>query len=193
MRIIATLLFTLAAIAGLVPTLGLLTFSDRFSSCLDDLSKYQALLGAPILAASLALIGAALTSWNQQVISARQLAVQQREHDQALGLKRQQMASAFIREINVILNELHEFLTPAIENALRAMESSGEEIEIEGIHIGKHLERLFDSSPTRARLFPEPISHGLMRFYHLVEETKMDLDRYYRAIEIYTTVAKGCR
>ena len=107
MRIIATLLFTLAAIAGVVPALGLLTFLGRFSSCLDDLSKYQALLGAPILAASLALIGAALTSWKQQVISARQLAAQQREHDQALGLVRQQMASAFIREINVILNELH--------------------------------------------------------------------------------------
>jgi hypothetical protein len=184
MRIIATLLFTLAAIAGLVSTLGLLTFSTRFPSCLDELSKYQTLLGSPILAASLALIAAALTSWSQQIISAKQLAAERREQDQALELKRQQIVSAFIGEINVIVNELREFLRPAIENALRSIESGGEEVDGEVVRIGKHLGRLFDNSPIRVRLLPKPISGEMMRFYYLLEEMKMDLDWYCRAIEI---------
>jgi hypothetical protein len=184
MRIIATLLFTLAAIAGLVSTLGLLTFWARFPSCLDDLSKYQTLLGSPILAASLALIGAALTSWNQQIISAKHLAAERREQDQALDLKRQQIVSAFIGEINVILNELREFLRPAIVNALRAIESGGKEVDGEVVRISKHLGRLFDNSPIRVRLLPKPISAEMMRFYYLIEEIKMDLDWYCRAIEM---------
>jgi branched-subunit amino acid transport protein len=185
MRIIANLLFVLAAIAGLVPTLALLTFWDRFPGCPDDLSKYQTLLGPPILAASLALIGAALTSWNQQIISAKQLGAQRREQDQALSLKRQQIASTFIGEIDIILNELHKFLRPAIENALRAMESGGEEVEAEVVRIDKHLRRSFENSPTRVRLLPKQLSGELMRFYYLVEETRMDVDWYYRDIEIY--------
>jgi hypothetical protein len=64
MRIMATLLFTLAAIAGVLATLGLLTLWDRFPSWPDDLSRYETLLGSPILAAS--LTGGALTSWNQR-------------------------------------------------------------------------------------------------------------------------------
>jgi hypothetical protein len=184
MRIIATLLFTLAAMAGLVSTLGLLTFWARFPSCLDDLSKYQTLLGSPILAASLALIGAALTSWNQQIISAKHLAAERREQDRALDLKRQQIVSAFIGEINVILNELREFLRPAIENALRAIESGGEEVDDEVARISKHLGRLFDNSPIRVRLLPKPISAEMMRFYYLIEELNKDLNWYCRAIEM---------
>ncbi len=184
MRIIATLLFTLAAMAGLVSTLGLLTFWARFPSCLDDLSKYQTLLGSPILAASLALIGAALTSWNQQIISAKHLAAERREQDRALDLKRQQIVSAFIGEINVILNELREFLRPAIENALRGIESGGEEVDDEVARISKPLGRLFDNSPIRVRLLPKPISAEMMRFYYLIEELNKDLDWYCRAIEM---------
>jgi branched-subunit amino acid transport protein len=184
MHIIANLLFTLAAIA-LVPTLGLLTFWDRFPACPDDLSKYQTLLGPPILAASLALIGSALTSWNQWMISAKQLGAQRREQDRALSLERQQTASAFIGEIDVILNELHEFSRPAIEKALRAMESGGEEVDADVVRISKHLGRLFENSPTRVRLLPKPLSGELMRFYYLVEETRMDIDWYCRDIEIY--------
>jgi branched-subunit amino acid transport protein len=119
------------------------------------------------------------------MISAKQLAAQRWEQDQALDLKRQQIVSAFIGEINVILNELHEFLRPGIQNALRAIESGGEEFDAEVVRIGRHLGRLFDNSPIRVRLLPKPISAELMRFYYLVEETKMDLDWYYRAIDMY--------
>jgi hypothetical protein len=186
MRVIANLLFTLAAITGLVPTLGLLTFWDRFPGCPDDLPKYQTILGSPILAASLALIGAALTSWNQQMISARQLGAQRREQDRALSLERQQIASAFIGEIDIILNEFHEFLRPAIEKALGVIEAGGEQVEADVVRIDKHLGRLFENSPTRVRLLPKPLSGELMRFYYLVEETRMDIDWYYRDIEIYS-------
>ena len=186
MRVIANLLFTLAAITGLVPTLGLLTFWDRFPGCPDDLPKYQTILGSPILAASLALIGAALTSWNRQMISARQLGAQRREQDRALSLERQQIASAFIGEIDIILNEFHEFLRPAIEKALGVMKAGGEQVEADVVRIDKHLGRLFENSPTRVRLLPKPLSGELMRFYYLVEETRMDIDWYYRDIEIYS-------
>jgi len=118
------------------------------------------------------------------MISARQLAAERREQDLALGLKKQQIASAFIGEIDVILNEVHS-LRPAIENALRAMELSTGKIEVEGLRIGKHLERFFDHSPADVRLFPSTISKGLTRFYAIVEETKLDLDWYSRAIETY--------
>ncbi len=119
------------------------------------------------------------------MISAKQLAADRKEQDQALYSKRQQIVSAFIGEINGILNELHEFLRPAIENALRAIESGGEEVDAEVVRIGRHLGRLFDNSPIRVRLLPKPISGEVMRFYYLVEETKNDLDWYFRAIDIY--------
>jgi hypothetical protein len=187
MHIVATVLFALAAIVGLAPTLAFLIFWDRLrSSWLDDLSNHQTLFGALIFAASLASIGA-LRNRNQRMISARQLAAERREQDLALGLKKQQIASAFIAEIDVILNEVHHgSLRPAIENALRAMELSTGKIEVEGLRIGKHLGRFFDHSPADVRLFPSTISKGLTRFYAIVEETKLDLDWYSRAIETYT-------
>jgi hypothetical protein len=83
-----------------VPSI-ILIFLDRLrSSWLDDLPKYQTLFGALIFAASLASIGVALRNWNQRMISARQLAAERREEDLALGLKKQQIASAFIGEID---------------------------------------------------------------------------------------------
>ncbi len=181
--IVATLLFALAAIAGLTPTLALLIFWDKFlSSWLDDISKYHIFVGALIFGASMASIGAVLTRWNQRTIYDRQLAAKRREQDLTLGPKKQQIAAAFIDEIDAILSELHhEFLKP-IENALRAMESRAGKIDVGRARIG-HLRRFFDRSPGNVRLFPSTISQGLMRFYAIVEETKLDLDWYSHAIE----------
>jgi hypothetical protein len=116
------------------------------------------------------------------MISAKQLAAKRAEQDQALDLNRQQIVSAFIGEIDVILNELHEFLRPAIGNPLGAVESGGKEVNAEIVRIGRHLGRIFNNSPIRVRLLPKPISGELMRFYYLLEETKKDLDWYCRAI-----------
>jgi hypothetical protein len=189
-NVVATVLFALAAIAGLTPTLALLIFWERFlSSWSDDISKYQTFVGALIFAAGLASAGAALTSWDKRAIYTKQLAAQRREQDLTLGLKRRQIAAAFIGEIDVILSELHhEFLKP-IENALRAiesragkMESRTGKFEVEKVRT-EHLVRFCDNSPGNVRLFPRTISQGLTRFYTIVEETKLDLDWYSRAIE----------
>jgi len=182
-NIVTTGLFALAAIAGLTPTLAVVIFWDRFlGSWLDDISKYHAFVGALIFAASLASVGSALTSWNRRIIHNRQLAAQRREQDLTLGLKKQQIAATLIREIDAILGELHhEFLKP-IENVLRTTESRAGKIEV-GVRIG-HLERFYNRSPGNVRFFPNPISQRLMRFYAIIEETKLDLDWYSRTIEI---------
>jgi hypothetical protein len=173
MQIVTTILYTLAVFAGLVPPLAPQLFWDGLPGWLDDLSKYLILLGAAILAAVLAFIGIALKNWNEMIISARQLAALRREEEYALARNRQQIASAFIGEINLILNELHGSLSPAIENTLPAMQSAGKEI-VERVRIGKHL-GVFDSSTIRVRLFPKPISQCLTRFYSIIEERKRPL------------------
>ena len=186
MHIVASVVFTLAPIVGLAPTLAFLIFWDRFPSWLGDLSKHQILFGALIFAASLASIGIALTMLDRTIIATRQRAAQRWEQDLMLGVKKQQIASAFIDEMDLILNELHdECLTPAIESALRVMETSTGIIEVEKVRIGKYAGS-FDKRPVNVNLFPSAISKGLTRFYAIVEEMNLDLDWYSRVIETYT-------
>jgi hypothetical protein len=186
MHIVASVVFTLTAIVALAPTLAFLIFWDRFPSWLDDLSKHQTLFGALIFAASLASIGGALTILNRTIIATRQHAAQRWEQDLKLGVKKQQVASALIGEMDVILNELHnEFLTRAIENALRVMEASTGIIEVEKVRIGKYAGSV-DKRQVNVSLFPSTIFKGLTRFYAIVEETNLDLDWYSRVIETYT-------
>ncbi len=186
MHIVASAVFTLAAIVGLAPTLAFLIFWDRFPSWLDDLSRQQTLFVALIFAASLASIAAALTILNRTIVATRQRAAQRWEQDLKVGVKKQQIASAHIGVIDVILNELHnEFLIRAIENALRIMEARTGIIEVEKVRIGKYAQS-FDKRQINVSLFPSTISKGLTRFYTVVEETNSDLDWYSRVIEMYT-------
>ena len=106
MHTVAIVLFALAGIVGLTPALALLTLWYRFPSWLDDLSKYETLLGALMFAATLALIGAVLTSWNQRSMSNRQIAAERRKEELALRPTKQEIASAFIGEIDLIVNKL---------------------------------------------------------------------------------------
>ena len=186
MQIVATVLFALAGVVGLTPTLALLTFWYRFPSWLDDFSRYETLLGALMFAASLALIGAILTSWNQRIVSNRQIAAKRREEELALRPRKQQIASAFIREIDVIVNELHnDSLRPAIENALCALDARTGKVEIEGVRIRKRVKKFFDHNPAEFRVLPGTISKGLTRFYAIVRETDADLEWCSRAVEAY--------
>src|SRR5258707_15190394 len=123
MHIVATALFALAGIVGLTSALALLAFWYRFPSWLDDLSKYETLLGTLMSAAVLALIGAVLTSWNQRGISNKQIAAERRGQELALRPAKQQIASARIGEIDGIVNGLHHqsFGSPT-QNALPAPE-----------------------------------------------------------------------
>jgi len=123
---------------------------------------------------------------NRTIIATRQHAVQRWEQDLKLGVKKQQIASAFIGEMDVILNELRdELLTRAIENALRVMEASAGIIEVEKVRIGNYAGS-FDKRPVNVSLFPSTISKELTRFYAIVEETNLDLDWYSRVIETHT-------
>jgi hypothetical protein len=186
MHLVATVLFALAGIVGLTPALALLTFWYRFPSWLDDLSKYGTLLGALMFAASLALIGAVLTSCNERIISNGQIAAERRKQELALRPRKQEIASAFIGEIDVIVDELHhESLRPAIENALRALEARTGKVEIEGAHIRKRVGKVFDHSPAEFRLLPGTISKALTRFYAIVREMESDLEWCSRAVEAY--------
>jgi len=186
MHIVATVLFALAGIVGLTSALALLAFWHRFPSWLDDLSKYETLLGTLMSAAVLALIGAVLTSWNQRSISNRQAAAEQRKQELALRPEKQQIASAFIGEIDVLVNELrHESLISAIESALRALETRTGKVEIDGVHIRKHIAKCFDHSPADFMLLPSTISKRLTRFYAIVRETESDLEWCSRAVEAY--------
>ena len=186
MHIVATVLFALAGIVGLTSALALLAFWYRFPSWLDDLSKYETLLGTFMFAAALALIGAVLTSWNQRSISNRQIAAERRKQELALRPEKQQIASAFIGEIDVLVNELrHESLISAIESALRALETRTGKVEIDGVHIRKHIGKCFDHSPAEFMLLPSTISKRLTRFYSIVRETDADLEWCSRAVDAY--------
>ena len=186
MPIVATVLFALAGIVGLTPALALLTFWYRFPSWLDDLSKYETLLGTFMFAAALALIGAVLTSWNQRSLSNRQIAAERRKQELALRPEKQQIASALIGEIDVIVNKLHhESLRSAIENALRALKTRRGNVEIDGVHIRKHIGKFFEHSPAEFILLPSTISKRLTRFYSIVRETDADLEWCSRAVDAY--------
>jgi hypothetical protein len=184
MHIVATVLFALAGIVGLPPALGLVTFWYRFPGWPDDLPKYETFLGALMFAASLALIGAVLTSWNQRIISNRQVAAERRRQELALRPKKRQIASEFIGEIDVIALH-HESLRSAIENALRTLETRTGKVAIEGLDIREHVGRHFDHSPAEFRLLPRTISKELTLFYATVREMESDLEWYSRAIEAY--------
>src|SRR5260370_16959839 len=184
MHIVATVLFALAGIVGLASAPALSRFWYRLSSWVGDLSKYETLLGTLMSAAVLALIGAVLTSWNQRSISNRQIAAERRKQELALRPEKQQIASALIGEIDVIVNELHhESLRSAIENALRALETRTGKVEIDGVR--KYVGNFFDHSPAEFILLPSSISRGLTQFYAIVRETESDLEWCSRAVEAY--------
>jgi hypothetical protein len=131
-------------------------------------------LGALIFAASLALIGTVLTRWNQRIISNRQIAAKRREEELALHPTKQQIASAFIGEIDVIVNELHdESLRPAIENALHALEARAGKVEM-----SVSASTLGNCSTTvqlSLDYFPAPFPKGLSGFMLSFEKRTLTL------------------
>ena len=126
--------------------------------------------------------------WNQRQIVGEQLAAQRKEHELARSLTRQQIAAAFIGEIDVILDELrHEFLGPVLEKTLRDLETSpSAETQVASARIGSHFGRYFNSGPGNVGLFPSAISGDLTRFYTVLEEIRLGLDWYSSAVEAYT-------
>lgn len=131
-----------------------------------------------------------LTIGNQRQIAGRQLAAQRREQDLARALAKQQIASAFIGEIEVALDELrHELLKPVLETALHDLSQLSHQspgpIPV-GTARSRRVGRYYDSNPGNVGLFPSATSQGLTRFYATLEEIRLDLDWYSTAIDTYT-------
>jgi hypothetical protein len=102
----------------------------------------------------------------------------------AIRPEKQQIASALIREIDIIVSDLNRnSLRSSIENALLALETKTEKVEIDGVR--RNAEKLCDRSPVEFILLPSSISKGLMRFYAIARETESDLEWYSRALEAY--------
>jgi len=184
MRIVATVLFALAGIVGVTLALTLLPSWYRFPDWLDDVPKYETLLGAFMFAGSVALLGAVLTSWNQWILSNREVAAERLRQELAIRPRRRQIASEVIGETDVIVLH-HESVRSAIENALRVVETRTGKVASEGVPVRQHVGRHFDHSPAEFRLLPGNISKELRRFYSIVRETESDLEWYSRASEAY--------
>ena len=183
----------LAAIVGLaIPIVAGILFWHLFSATWStELPKYQALFGGltALFAASLASIAVVLTIGNQRQIANRQLAAQRQEQDLARALTKQQIASAFIGEIEVALDELrHEFLKPVLETALHDLSQLSHQSP-GPIPVGT-ARIYYDSNPGNVGLFPSATSQGLTRFYATLEEIRLDLDWYSTAIDTYTNQEK---
>jgi len=192
---IAIAFYVLAAIVGFaVPIVAGALFWHQFSATWStELPKYQALFGglAALFAVSLASFGVALTIGNQRQIASRQLAAQRQEQNLARNLAKRQIASAFMGELEVILNELgHESLKPPLERALNKLTElnvqSPASVQVETVRIG-HLGRYYESSPGNVGLFAPDVARGLTRFYATLEDIRADVDWYSTAIEILTT------
>jgi hypothetical protein len=119
MGILAALFLVVASICGLLaaPALFLYLYHTFPDAWWTEVVKIQALAGASVavFAASLGTIGVLLTIWNQRRNLDKQLFAQRQEQDRSRTFQRQQVASAFIGEITIILEELaHEEAYPVV-------------------------------------------------------------------------------
>jgi hypothetical protein len=193
MVVLATAIYLMAAaVAFAAAPIAALLFWQLWP---DELPKYQALFGALIalFAAGLASLGVALTIFNQRRIVDRQLAAQRVEQDRARSHVRQQIASAFIGEIGVIIEELnHEMLQPVLQTTLDDIKATpAGNIRVTTVRIGKRISRYYESNPANVGLFPNRIPEELTRFYSTVEEVKLDLESYCDVVSAYTDQGKA--
>jgi hypothetical protein len=177
--------YVLAVIFALaVPgALGVIFWHQFSATWLTELPKYQALVAGftALFTAGLASIGVALTIDNQKQIANRQLEARQREEELARGRKRQQIASAFIGEIEVALDELrHERLKPVLEKALEDL--SSEPPHLTGLVTIGHFGRYYSSAPDNVGLFADAVSEGLTRFYATLEAVRANLDWFFSSV-----------
>jgi hypothetical protein len=181
---IGLLLVIAAAVAvgfGAAPAGFFLLWRSYPTTWPEELQHFQALAGGlvALFAASLGVVGVALTIRAQRLNVDRQLDAQRKEQDRARGLARRQVAAAFIGEIAVLVEELqHEMVRPVLTTALRNIESGAGPVPVTTVRIGGKFGRYFDSNPGNVGLFPNPVPENLTRFYSRFEAIKLDLDRY---------------
>jgi hypothetical protein len=182
MDIVTIGFYVLAAVIGLaVPIAAVVWFRYHFGKDWPDhLPQYQALFGglAALFAASLAAVGVALTIANQRRVTNRQMAAQLREQDLVRTLAKRQIASAFIGEIEVALDELrHQGVKPVLEKAVDDLTNGRQTSLVQIGHFGKY----YDSDRGNVGLFAGDVPEELTRFYGTLEGIRGNLEWLFRA------------
>jgi hypothetical protein len=144
------------------------------------ITKFQTLLTGllAIVAAGIAFSGAVRAA-NIQAQAGRD-----RDRQERLAA-RQQVASAFMGEITVLLEELdHRLVGPLLRKVVRDITktSVGKEVQVDTVRfLGNP--RYYYSNPGHVGLFPNTIPQELTRFYSRLEAFSRYLDRYSIAAE----------
>ena len=163
-----------------------LTFPDAWWT---ELVKIQALAGSSValFAASLGTIGVLLTIQNQRRNLNKQLSAQRREQDRARTLQRQHVASAFIGEIAVIIEEAaHELVGPVLRKSLNDIQNSTGLVHVTTVRLAVN-PHYYNNNPGNVGLFPSLLPQELTRFYSRLDAFATCLDRYSTAAEHVTT------
>jgi hypothetical protein len=152
----------------------------------EELQHYQALAGAlvALFAASLGIAGVLLTIRNQRSNVLRQIEAQRQERIRERDLARRQVASAFIGEIETLIQEIQDpFIRPALITALDSVKSGPGLVRVATVRIAGRFTPIFDSNPGNVGLFPTPIPENLARLYSRFEAIRVNLDHYSDAAE----------
>jgi hypothetical protein len=187
MSILAALFLVVASICGLLaaPALFLYLYHSFPDTWWTEVAKIQTLAGASValFAASLGTIGVLLTIWNQRRNLEKQLSAQRHEQDRLRIFQQQHVASAFIGEITVILEELaHDLVGPVLKKALHDIQTSAGPVQVTTVRLmGKPL--YYNNNPGNVGLFPNLLSQELTRFYSRLDAFSTYLDRYSTAAE----------
>lgn len=143
-----------------------------------ELEKFQTLAGAlvALLAASLATTGVLLT-----------IMAQRREQRRSRLIARQHVASAFIGEITVILEELaHELVGPVLTKTLHDIETGVGKVQVTTVRLSTN-PRYYNNNPGNVGVFPNLLPQELTRFYGRLEAFSASLNTYSTAAEHVAT------
>jgi hypothetical protein len=143
-----------------------------------ELEKFQTLAGAlvALLAASLATTGVLLT-----------IMAQRREQHRSRLIARQHVASAFIGEITVILEELaHELVGPVLTKALHDIETGTGKVQVTTVRLLAN-PRYYNNNPDNVGVLPNLLPQELTRFYSRLEALSASLNTYSTAAEHVVT------
>jgi hypothetical protein len=184
---IAVIFLIFAAMCGLsaFPALLLYLYIKFPDTLWAEVVNIQTLVGASIalFAASLGTIGVLLTLWNQRRNLDKQLAAQRDEQDRSRAIERRHVASAFIGEISVIIEELEsEPVGPILKKTLRDLETKQGKIQFTTVR-GSGSPAYYNSEPGNVGLFPGDIPEEMTRFYNRIGQIHSDLERYSNAAE----------
>jgi hypothetical protein len=139
-----------------------------------ELEKFQTLAGAlvALLAASLATTGVLLT-----------IMAQRREQRRSRLIARQHVASAFIGEITVILEELaHDLVAPVLRKTLHDIQTGSGKVQVTTVRLSTN-PRYYNNNPGNVGVFPDILPQELTRFYSRLEAFSASLNTYSTAAE----------